>query len=157
MEKKDHSKELDKILSEQEVTSEKTQEKVAFSNNESFKNAIGNEEFSSVITLLTNIVEKISDSLENRESAKQAAITKLKEMKETFGDNDQMSVGIKIVKRKLMETDVKVYETFSNEFENLTNTIEFLNRFRPVDDMIPYVNLSWVGKVKKYLNNKKNK
>ena len=37
MEKKDHSKELDKILSEQEVTSEKTQEKVAFSNNESFK------------------------------------------------------------------------------------------------------------------------
>ena len=54
-----------------------------------------------------------------------------------------------------MKTDVKMYEAFEDEFDNLYNSIDFLNRFRSSEEMIEKPNLNWIERVKEYLNNKK--
>ena len=156
MEQKEHSEELKKILSTENLSNELHQEEiVAFGSNEVFKKAIGNDEFTSVIILLTNIVVKIMDSLETRQKAKKKAIKKIEEFRDAGIPEKDLSIAVKTIKRELMLTDIKVYESFKDEFDNLINTIEFLNRFRLNEDMFPYPNLNWINKVKKYLATKK--
>jgi hypothetical protein len=156
MGKKDHYKELDDILANQDITkAENSDNKVAFKDGDSFKNIISNAEFASVISLLTNIVEKITDSIRTRNNAKSKAIDKLNELKEKGAEDDDLSYIVKMIKSELMKTDVKMYEAFKDEFDNLYSSIDFLNRFRSSEEMIEKPNLKWIERVKEYLNNKK--
>ena len=160
MNKEEHSKELNEILNLSESIESKQDEQtedVAFSSSEAFKGIISKEEFSSVITLLTNIVLKIADSSRIRQEAKNKALEKFEELKERGIDDEDKAIVVKMIKKELMKTDIKMYESFGDEFENLTNTIDFLNRFKVPEEMIPHPNLLWISRVKKYLNSKKEK
>ena len=160
MDKEEHSKELNEILNLSESIESKQDEQtedVAFSSSEALKRIISKEEFSSVIVLLTNIVLKIADSSRIRQEAKNKALEKFEELKERGIDDEDKAIVVKMIKKELMKTDIKMYESFGDEFENLTNTIDFLNRFKVPEEMIPHPNLSWISRVKKYLNSKKEK
>ena len=160
MDKEEHSKELNEILNLSESIESKQDEQtedVAFNSSEAFKGIISKKEFSSVITLLTNIVLKIADSSRIRQEAKNKALEKFEELKERGIDDEDKAIVVKMIKKELMKTDIKMYESFGDEFENLTNTIDFLNRFKVPEEMIPHPNLSWISRVKKYLNSKKEK
>jgi|TARA_R110000765_G_scaffold306119_1_gene400005 hypothetical protein len=160
MNKEEHSKELNEILNLSESIESKQDEQtedVAFSSSEALKGIISKEEFSSVIVLLTNIVLKIADSSRIRQEAKNKALEKFEELKERGIDDEDKAIVVKMIKKELMKTDIKMYESFGDEFENLTNTIDFLNRFKVPEEMIPHPNLSWISRVKKYLNSKKEK
>tara|TARA_R110000744_G_scaffold336193_1_gene441519 strand:- start:234 stop:716 length:483 start_codon:yes stop_codon:yes gene_type:complete len=160
MNKEEHSKELNEILNLSESIESKQDEQtedVAFNSSEAFKGIISKKEFSSVITLLTNIVLKIADSSRIRQEAKDKALEKYEELKDKGIDDEDKATVVKMIKRELMKTDIKMYEAFGDEFNNLTSTIDFLNRFKVPEEMIPYPNLSWISRVKKYLNSKKEK
>lgn len=158
MGKKDHYKELNNILKEQDINeTDNLKNETAFKSGDSFKSIITNNEFSSVISLLTSIVEKITNSIEVRNRAKLKAVKKFNELKEISpNENDEnLRIIVKMIKSELMKTDVKMYESFKYEFDNLNNSIDFLNRFRSSEDMIEKPNLKWLERVKKYLNDKK--
>lgn len=148
MEGKEHSDELNKLLERQDI---------AFNSAESFKGIISKDEFSSVLTILTKITDKISEGCDLRKEAKNKAIAKFKELEESGVDKEGMAMAVKMIKRELMNTDISMYESFPEEFDNNHNTIDFINRFRAHEDMLDKPNLNWVKKVKQYLNNKKEK
>mgnify|MGYP000459598780 FL=1 len=156
MGKKNDYKELDNILANEGIIkAENSENEVAFKDGDSFKNIISNAEFASVIALLTNIVEKITKSVVVRNNAKSKAIDKFNELKEEGAEDEDLSYIVKMIKSELMKTDVKMYEAFEDEFDNLYNSIDFLNRFRSSEEMIEKPNLNWIERVKEYLNNKK--
>ncbi len=155
MKETDHSNELDSLLSEEGISNKKEnttkEESTAFKSNDSFKNAISNEEFSSVITVLNDVVDRILHALRERSNAKKDAYDRAMELKEKGIEDEDFSLLVKMVKSELMKTDVKMYETFEKSFNSLPTIINFLNRFRLHDDMIEQPNLSWIEKAKKNL------
>ena len=143
MGKKNDYKELDNILANEGIIkAENSENEVAFKDGDSFKIIISNVEFASVIALLTNIVEKITKSVVVRNNAKSKAIDKFNELKEEGAEDEDLSYIVKMIKSELMKTDVKMYEAFEDEFDNLYNSIDFLNRFRSSEEMIEKPNLN---------------
>jgi len=122
---------------------------VAFSTSEGLKSCISKSEFESVMKISKSFYDKIDEIVKFRLKLKDEAKTRLIEARDSKILNESdFKESVQKFKSMLWDADALMYEKSGNELDDLKNVTDFLNRFQLPGEMLPYIDISFINRIK---------